>query len=294
MGNAIVARVELSGSRATPLARDRLSGQSSVPVQMRAHSELIDDFRVDRRATRTAEPRVRRPRSFSTDEIVEAIRRWTARYGEPPTTMDWDPSRARRLGHGWRADRFETERWPSARIVRLQFLTFNAAIEAAGLVPRPAPTRQRPNLSGPDAIIAALLEWTRRYGDVPTMADWDPVRARRLGQDWRIARYHTGDWPSARSVAVHFGSFAKAAVAAGLIPRERSTHSDGRQAEQAANRQVAARASAAASEPGLRDLAERLRTLAQARRNHDPVSIHAALIDVAGSALAWAHIFGAD
>jgi hypothetical protein len=261
---------------------------------MTPQSRAIGDFRAERQAPRSTNQSPRRNLSFSTDEIIQAIRQWTARYGEPPMTIDWDPSRARRLGQSWRADRFESERWPSARVVRLQFRTFNAAIEAAGLVPRPAPSRQRANLSGPEAITAALIEWTRRYGDVPTMADWDPVRARRLGQDWRIARYNTGDWPSARSVALHFGSFAKAAMAAGLIPRERITRSDQRQAQQAANRQAAARASGAAEQPGLADLAASLRTLAQARRKEDPVSIHAALIDVAGSALAWAHIFGAD
>jgi hypothetical protein len=261
---------------------------------MTAQSQAIGDFSVDRRPTRTTHARVRRTRSFSTDEIIRAIREWTARYGEPPMMIDWDPSRARRLGQSWRADRFECERWPSARVVRRQFPTFNAAVEAAGLVPRPAPSRQRANLSGPEAITAAMIEWTRRYGDVPTMADWDPGRARRLGQDWRIARYHTGDWPSARSVAVHFGSFAKAAIAAGLVPRESGAHSNQRQAQQVANRQAAARASRGGAQPGLADLAASLRTLAQARRNQDPVSIHAALIDVAGSALAWAYIFGAD
>jgi hypothetical protein len=208
--------------------------------------------------------------------------------------VDWDPSRARRLGQSWRAERFESGSWPTARAVRLQFSRFNAAVEAAGLVPRPAPNRVRANLGGPEAITAAMLEWTRRYGDVPTMADWDPVRARRLGQDWRIGRYHKGDWPSARSVAVHFGSFANAAAAAGLIPRERCTHHDGRQAHQAANREAAARARGASGQPGLAALAVSLRTLARARREQDPVSIHAALIDVAGSALAWADIFGVE
>lgn len=261
---------------------------------MNANAGLIDDFSVDRRA---GKPRRRQPpgkRAFSREEIIAAIRGWSERYGEPPAMVDWDPSRARRLGQNWRAERFESGSWPTARAVRLQFSSFNAAVEATGLVPRPAPSRQRANLGGPAAITAAMLEWTRRYGDVPTMADWDPVRARRLGQDWRIGRYHKGDWPSARSVAVHFGSFASAAAAAGLIPRERSTHHDGRQAQRAANREAAARARGASGQPGLADLAASLRTLARARREQDPVSIHAALIDVAGSALAWADIFGAE
>jgi len=102
--------------------------------------------------------------------------------------IDWEPARARRLGQAWHAERFESGEWPTVRVVCGLFGSFNLAIEAAGLQPRPAPTRLRPNLSDPGAIIDAFVEWVRRYGDIPTMADWDPARARRLGQDWRIAR----------------------------------------------------------------------------------------------------------
>ena len=208
--------------------------------------------------------------------------------------MDWEPARARRLGPGWRAERFECDRWPSSRVVRRQFSSFNMAVEAAGYRPRPAPSRQRRNLSGPKAIVEALIEWTRRYGDGPTTADWDPTRARRLRQDWRIARFYQGDWPNARSVCLHFGWFATAATAAGLVPRQRSTHHDQRRAEQAANCEAAARASGASGKPGLDDLARSLSALASARTTDDPVLMHAALIDVAGSALAWAEVYGSE
>lgn len=207
---------------------------------------------------------------------------------------DWEPARARRLGQEWRAQRFESGHWPSARMVRGQFSTFNAAIEAAGLPPRPAPARLRRNLSGPEAILDALIEWTRRYGDIPTMADWDPTRARRLGQEWRIARFYQDDWPSARTVAVHFGSFAKAAAAAGLIARHRSTRRAERRANQSANRLAAARASGTTRVAGVDDLATSLRALARARTAEDPVALHAALVDLAGSALAWAEVFGSE
>jgi hypothetical protein len=233
-------------------------------------------------------------RAFSRDEIVAAIKRWLAMYGECPRMIDWEPGRARRLGQHWRAERFESGTWPTIRMVRCQFRTFNAAIEAAGLPPRPAPTRLRPNLSGPEAIIVAMTEWTRRYGDIPTMADWDPHRAHRLGQYWRIARYHQGDWPSARSVALHFGSFASAAAAAGLVGRARSSSHAERRAVSAANRLATATASAEAAAPGIGGLAASLTALAQARKSRDPVGMHAALIDLAGSALAWAEILGAE
>jgi hypothetical protein len=254
------------------------------------------DFSVARRPPsngrqRSARPR---PRSFSPDEIVAAVRRWHVSYGECPKMIDWEPSRARRYAQEWRAERFEEGEWPSARMVIRQFGSFNVAIEAAGLTPRPAPTRQRPNLSGPDAIVRALIQWTRRYGDVPTMADWDPARARRLRQDWRIARYYQGDWPSARSVSLHFGSFASAAAAAGLTPRAQGVHHDRRSAERRANGVVAARATAAAETPGVDQLAEQVRAVAHARQSQDPVSVHAALIDLAGAALAWAEALDSD
>ena len=251
-------------------------------------------FAVPRRPSTGAAHAQQRQRTYTREQIVAAIRRWHASYGECPRMVDWEPGRARRLGQPWRAERFESGNWPTTRMVRQQFRTFNAAVEAAGLAPRPARTRQRPNLSGPEAIIVAMVEWTRRYGDVPAMADWDPHRARRLGQDWRIARFHQGDWPSARSVALHFGSFANAAAAAGLVPRPRSASHSERKAVSAANRLAAATVSAEAGTPGIADLAVSLRALARARASEDPVSLHAALIDVAGSALAWAQTFGAE
>lgn len=236
----------------------------------------------------------RRSSTFSSDEIIAAIRLWHNSYGEFPKMIDWEPHRARRAGQEWRAERFESGHWPSTRVVRRQFRSFNEAIQAAGFDPRPAPTRQRPNLLGPEAVLEAMFEWVRRYGDIPTMADWDPARARRLNQDWRIARFHQGDWPSARSVALHFGSFAKAAVAAGLVHRPRGVHHHERQDERSHNRLTAAKASATARTPGIADLAAGLRELAVARARRDPTSVHAALIQVAGAALAWAEVFGEE
>ncbi len=235
----------------------------------------------------------RRTRSFSKEEIVAAIHSWQAEHGESPKMIDWEPARARRLGQDWRAERFESGHWPSAKIVCGQFGNFNSAIRAAGLTPRRTPSRQRPNLSGPEAILTALIEWTRRYGDVPTMADWDPARARRLEQEWRIARYHQGDWPSAASVRFHFGSFAKAADAAGLVPRSPGVHHDARQSERQMNRLAVSKA-VRPPMSGPEQLAEHVRAVARARGSQDPVAVHAALVDLAGTALAWAEAFSAD
>jgi hypothetical protein len=228
------------------------------------------------------------------EEILEAIRRWTRLHGDPPTSMDWEPARARRMGHPWRAARFERGDWPSARMVRWRFGTFNDAVRRAGLVPRRAPARIRPNLTGPEAILDAIVEWTRRYGEVPSMADWDPVRARRLGQVWRIARYHDGDWPSARSVANHFGSFRAAVGAAGLVPRARSSSREERDTARRFNRMAvaAARGADRSADPG--GLADAVRAVAASRSAGDPVALHAALLDVATVALAYAEVAAAE
>ena len=232
------------------------------------------------------------PRStaYSAAEILAAVRRWADRYGEPPTDLDWNPGRARRLGQQWRVERFEDDAWPSADMVRRRFASFNSAVEEAGFKPRSTPRRPRASLSDSSAVLEAVIQWTRLYGDVPTMADWDPTRAHRLGQDWRIARFHQGDWPSASIVRRRFGSFAAAISASGLVPRQPGMQRVDRAGERAANRLVTAQRGARTRDPGIEDLARTLSALALARRSVDPVSIHSALIDVASAALAWAEI----
>lgn len=80
-----------------------------------------------------------RPRSktLSDEMILEAIRRWTRRYGETPAWADWSPARARRQGQEWRVVRYLAGDWPSSNTVARRFGTFSAAIESAGLAPRP-------------------------------------------------------------------------------------------------------------------------------------------------------------
>ena len=164
---------------------------------------------------------VPRKRRFDRDEIIDSLQRWTREFGEPPRMIDLEPARARRLGQAWRAERFEAGQWPSARMVTGSFGSMSAALSAAGIAARPAPARTAANLSGSDAILDAIRARVRLYGEVPMLADWDPSRARRLGQDWRIARYHRGDWPSVRTVIARFGSVSAAVAAAGAAPSRR-------------------------------------------------------------------------
>jgi Homing endonuclease associated repeat len=230
-----------------------------------------------------------RPPRFSPNEIIERIREWTLLYGEPPTIRDWDPSRARRTGQIWRAERFEAGVWPSIGMVKRQFGTFNAAVQAAGLPPRQGPRRIRRHLTGPEQVTAAIVEWTKRYGEPPTQADWDTVRARRCGQVWRIVRYGSGDWPSLNSVLYHFGSLGEAIQAAGLEPRQAGDPRPAVTEWRARNLRAVSEMDADRTSPcSGRALAQQVRAVARARRSADPQRLRMALLGVASIAIRWA------
>lgn len=155
--------------------------------------------------------------------------------------------------------------------------------------PPPRDPRRRAKLTAPE-ILSAIRRWNDRYGEPPTMADWDPYRARQLGQEWRIARYDDGDWPSAKSVRNHFGQLSAAITAAGLVPR--------RQGQQRAD--VAARldeqtllhvAYIRAAQPEQATptvLADAVREVSRARACADGEELRVALIQLAATALQWA------
>jgi hypothetical protein len=229
------------------------------------------------------------PPRFSPNEIIERIREWTLLYGEPPTIRDWDPSRARRTGQVWRAERFEAGAWPSVGMVKRQFGRFNAAVQAAGLAPQQGPRRVKRHLTGPEQVIAAIVEWTKRYGEPPTQADWDTVRARRSGQVWRIVRYGSGDWPSLNTVLYHFGSLGEAIQAAGLQPRQagepRAAMTEWRARNLRALAEIDAGRVPHGSGPAL---AQQVQAVARARRSADPQRLRMALLGVASVAIRWA------
>src|SRR5215211_2406499 len=85
----------------------------------------------------------RRVRRWSRDTIIEKIREWNDRYGEPPCSADWNPSLARWRAQEWRIERYRGGGWPSTNAVKRAFGgSFDAAVRAAGLVPaRPGPRR---------------------------------------------------------------------------------------------------------------------------------------------------------
>ena len=77
---------------------------------------------------------------WTRDRIIGAIRWWADSYGDPPAVPDWSPTTARYLGDEARALRFERHhdagQVPWFMTVVRMFLSWNAAIEAAGFVPR--------------------------------------------------------------------------------------------------------------------------------------------------------------
>jgi hypothetical protein len=231
---------------------------------------VIDDAPAVRR--RTAGKPSHRPAHgrgrFSEADMLEKLEQWTVLYGAPPTTNDWEPSRARRAKQHWRADRFLDGDWPTAGMVRRRFGTFNDAVRRAGLIPRAAPSRGKAPLRSPDEILMAMVEWRRRYGAPPTQTDWDVVRARQSGQLWRVVRYEAGDWPSFNTVRYHFGSMSRAAQAAGVATAASSTRRAVRRRPPENDR-----------------LTDAVRAVASARRDRDRDRERRALVELSRAAL---------
>jgi hypothetical protein len=68
--------------------------------------------------------------------ILDAIRAWAERFGEPPTAADWCVTHARKSPDSWRLTRYQTTGpWPTTSNVQQRFGTWNAAIVAAGFAP---------------------------------------------------------------------------------------------------------------------------------------------------------------
>ncbi|MDQ3274644.1 MAG: hypothetical protein M3Q39_06325 [Actinomycetota bacterium] len=70
--------------------------------------------------------------------IVEAMRAWAERFGDPPTATDWNRGPSQRplnRASAMRKDETEDEEWPSATSVVRVFGSWNAGISAAGFEP---------------------------------------------------------------------------------------------------------------------------------------------------------------
>ena len=93
-----------------------------------------------------------RVRRWTRDTIIEKIRDWNDRYGEPPCSADWNPSLARWRAQEWRAERYREGIWPSTNAAKRPFDgSFDAAVRAAGLEPhKPGPRRRAAGAARPD------------------------------------------------------------------------------------------------------------------------------------------------
>src|SRR3954453_6417249 len=85
----------------------------------------------------------RRIRRWTRETIIEKIREWAARYGEPPCSADWNPSLARWRAQEWRIERYRDGVWPTTNAVKRAFGgSFDAAGRGAGPGPAgPGPRR---------------------------------------------------------------------------------------------------------------------------------------------------------
>jgi len=91
------------------------------------------------RARRLRESRARRElRSWMARErIIEAIHEWHELFGEPPGARDWNSAQRGCLPALDTRYASTGRKWPEASNVQRRFGSWNAAIAAAGLTPRP-------------------------------------------------------------------------------------------------------------------------------------------------------------
>lgn len=180
--------------------------------------------------------------------MLQAIRKWHRLYGEAPSSVDWNPTIARKRGQNLRAKRWVEGNYPWFTQVHREFGTWNAGIEAAGFKPRrpggfsenaerrftqfetwtgrkrESKKRHRrrkkrnPTMtaSGPkrywtrERLLAKIHEFHKQYGRPPTSTEW--LKRVPIVDGHRI-------WPSSTAVIDEFGSWSRGMREAGYTPR---------------------------------------------------------------------------
>ena len=139
-------------------------------------------------------------------------------------------------------------------------------------------------------ILEAIRRWSEVYGEPPTMADWDPYRARQLGQEWRIARYDQGRWPSAKTVRNHFGRMSTAVARAGLTPRQQGQRRprDIPPIDEQTMLHMTRVRRHLPGDPNHIALASAVREVSRAHSSARDEDLRVALIELAATALSWA------
>lgn len=70
---------------------------------------------------------------WTPEAIIDAIREFADRYGQPPAACDWNTG----MSYGMKAKDFWADAcWPQSQTVQAAFGSWNAAIAAAGFTPR--------------------------------------------------------------------------------------------------------------------------------------------------------------
>ena len=97
--------------------------------------------------------------TFTRGAVIQALHKFHDLYGRPPTRAEWSPPIAVSLGHPELAERFHNDAcWPTHKIVKRLFGSWNDAIVAAGYAPRVSRSTRRWTR---DDLIAAATEYVR-------------------------------------------------------------------------------------------------------------------------------------
>lgn len=114
------------------------------------------------------------------ERIIEAIREWVARYGEPPSASEWNTAVGDPV-------RFGSGEYPTTTTVLYRFGSWNVAIEAAGFEPRERYSNRGPNAIPQEEWDRTLALW-QEHGHTAPVAEAFGVtqgeirrRLRRLG-----------------------------------------------------------------------------------------------------------------
>ena len=228
------------------------------------------------------ETRTGRPARWTREEIIEAIREWTALYGEPPRAADWNPSSARWSAATWRIARYRKGRpdgtpWPSLNRAKAPFDgSLKAALTAAGFEPnKPGPKTRRdvtPQLlertEMPPAVRAELAAASSRLERAQATITTLREERRELHAE-RDAALRDAE----RRAAVAERRYAELAAAATGKPRRLTPG------------ELAGLRTDGPAGPGL--IGEALRALAAARKTNNPQLVGRALGELAAAAVTW-------
>jgi hypothetical protein len=127
-------------------------------------------------------------RRYSKEKLLADLRQWADSEGKVPTIGSWDCT-------AFAQGRANTKTY------RTVFGTWSAALEAAGLTPRPGWT-DGPRFSSPECV-DALRAFFKAHGESPTQNGWPSwARPRGLMSEKAIARrLGEGSWNRALEVA---------------------------------------------------------------------------------------------